>query len=251
MRLTRLDALRGLAMVWMTLFHLCFDLNQFGWISQDFYRDPLWTSQRTVIVSLFLLCAGAAQAAAIAQRQSTKRFARRWLQIAGCAGLVSMGSWWMFPGSWIYFGVLHGMAVMLLILRWAALRWPGDDRRWWLAGAVAIALAWAGPGLIAAHPALSVFNQSGLNWIGLISQKPVTEDHVPVLPWLGLMIWGHVGMRHLLRHHLAWLESPLPRTLHRPLQLLAGLGGWSLTYYMLHQPVMIAALITVGWLMGS
>lgn len=118
MRLTRLDALRGLAMAWMTLFHLCFDLNQMGWLTQDFYRDPLWTTQRTLIVSLFLLCAGAGQAAAIEQRQDLKRFGRRWLQIASCACLVSLGSWWMFPGSWIYFGVLHGMAVMLLILRW-------------------------------------------------------------------------------------------------------------------------------------
>ena len=50
----RLDALRGLAMVWMTVFHFCFDLNHFGHIRQDFYGDPFWTWQRTAIVSLFL-----------------------------------------------------------------------------------------------------------------------------------------------------------------------------------------------------
>ncbi|MGJ8868484.1 heparan-alpha-glucosaminide N-acetyltransferase domain-containing protein, partial [Salmonella enterica] len=47
-RLDALDAVRGLAMVWMTLFHLSFDLNQFGHWRQDFYNDPFWTWQRTL-----------------------------------------------------------------------------------------------------------------------------------------------------------------------------------------------------------
>ena len=37
------DALRGLAMLWMTAFHFSFDLNYFGFIHQDFYRNPVWT----------------------------------------------------------------------------------------------------------------------------------------------------------------------------------------------------------------
>ena len=36
---------------------------------------------------------------------------------AGCAVLVSIGSWWMVPRSFITFGVLHGIAVMLIVVR--------------------------------------------------------------------------------------------------------------------------------------
>ena len=57
-RLDSVDALRGLAMLWMTVFHFSFDLNQFGYIRQNFHLDPVWTWQRTAIVSLFLFCAG-------------------------------------------------------------------------------------------------------------------------------------------------------------------------------------------------
>ena len=53
-RLDGIDALRGAAIVWMTLFHFCFDLNHAGFIRQDFYSDPFWTWQRSAIVSLFL-----------------------------------------------------------------------------------------------------------------------------------------------------------------------------------------------------
>lgn len=57
-RLDALDALRGVAMLWMTLFHFSFDPNHFDRTQQDFYRNPFWTWQRVLIVSLFLLCSG-------------------------------------------------------------------------------------------------------------------------------------------------------------------------------------------------
>jgi uncharacterized membrane protein len=98
-RFDRLDALRGTAIVWMAAFHFCFDLNHFGWVRQNFYTDPFWTVQRSCIVSLFMFCAGMGQAVALHQGQGWRRFWRRWLQVAGCALLVTAGSWWMFPRS--------------------------------------------------------------------------------------------------------------------------------------------------------
>ena len=116
-RLDRLDALRGFALVWMAAFHFSFDLANERLIDANFYTDPLWTTQRTCILSLFLLCAGAGQAVATDQGQSWARFWRRWAQIVGCAALVSAGSAFMFPNRWISFGVLHGMAEMLIVAR--------------------------------------------------------------------------------------------------------------------------------------
>ena len=77
-RFAGIDALRGAAMLWMTAYHFCFDLQHFGYTRQNFYEDPFWTWQRTGIVSLFLLCAGAGQAIAVLQGQSWPRFWRRW-----------------------------------------------------------------------------------------------------------------------------------------------------------------------------
>lgn len=236
-RLDRLDALRGLAMVWMTAFHFSFDLNYFGWIRQDFYRDPVWTWQRTVILSLFLLCAGAGQAIASHQGQSWQRFWRRWAQVAGCALLVSAGSYVMYPQSFIYFGVLHGIALMMLIVRLTA----GWGAWLWLLGALAIVLKFVATGVIEGDAALQFLNTRPWNWLGLISVKPVTEDYVPLIPWLGLMWWGAAAAQWSLRHRPALLNGPLPG----PLRWLAWLGTWSLLYYLLHQPVMIGLLEVV------
>ena len=234
-RFDRIDALRGLAIVWMTIFHFCFDLNYFGWIRQNFMLDPFWTWQRTSIVSLFLFCAGLAQAVAWSQGQGWPRFWRRWAQIAGCAILVSAGSWLMFPHTFIYFGVLHGIALMLVIVRLTA-GWGG----WlWPAGLAAILLPLAAAPLHAAIDSLHVLNTRWLNWIGFVSVKPATEDYVPLLPWLGVMWWGMAAGQWLLQRRQALLQGSVPRACAP----LAWMGRWSLSWYMLHQPVLIGALL--------
>lgn len=239
-RLDSVDALRGFAMLWMTAFHFSFDLNQLGLIQQNFYDDPLWTWQRTAIVSLFLFCAGMGQAIAVAQGQSWQRFWRRWALVALCALLVTAGSWWMFPKSYIYFGVLHGMALMLIVARLTA-HWG----RWlWLAGVLAIAskfIAEYAMSTWATGQFVAFFNTPVLNWLGWITQKPVTEDYVPLFPWLGVMWWGVAVGNWLVRRKGRFGTSSLVP----PLVPLAALGRWSLSYYMLHQPVLIGTLILV------
>jgi uncharacterized membrane protein len=254
-RFDRLDVLRGLAMAWMTAFHFSFDLNWFGLIRQDFYRDPVWLVQRTAILSLFLLSAGMGQAIAQTQGQRWPRFWRRWARIALAAALVSVGSWWSFPRSWISFGVLHGMALMLPLTR--GLLGTRLARPWTLAllGALLIVAGPLGCAWLtqAGTPGLAAWLDSRwLYGIGWITHKPRTEDYVPLLPWWGVMLLGAALALRLLRGTApdparrsargfsarALLTGPVPK----PLRWLAVLGRWSLLYYLLHQPVLIGAL---------
>lgn len=237
-RLDTLDALRGFAVVWMTLFHFCFDLNQFGYTQQNFYADAFWTGQRTAIVSLFLFCAGLGQAVAVQQAQSLKRFWRRWLQVASCALLVTAGSYLMYPKSFIYFGVLHGIAVMLLVMRLTS----GWGRWLWWAGGLVFAIKAIAPYAHEYWPGIDFLHQPAFNWLGFISRKPMTEDYVPLLPWLGVMWWGLAAGQWLLAQRPQWLGHTVP-VATAP---LAWLGRWSLSWYMLHQPVLIGALMALA-----
>lgn len=237
-RFFALDALRGAAIVWMTMYHFCFDLNYFGYVRQDFYGDPFWTWQRTAIVSLFLFTAGVGQAVAVQQGQSWPRFWRRWAQIVGAALLVSAASYAVFPNSFIYFGVLHGMALMLLIVRLTA-AWGG----WlWGVGAAVVALKFIA---ISAHihwPEIEFLNASYFNWLGLISRKPQTEDYVPIVPWLGVMWWGAAAGHWALRRRAHWFAADVTVMGRR----LAWLGRHSLLYYLLHQPVLMGLLMALA-----
>lgn len=242
-RFDRLDALRGVAMLWMTVFHFCFDLNHFRFIAQDFYRDPFWTWQRTAIVSLFLFCAGLGQAIAHAQHLSWSRFWRRWAQVVGAALLVSAGSYLVFPQSFIYFGVLHGIALALLLVRltagWGAWLWP--------LGALAMALPWLLPPWLHGLGWAELFNGRALNWLGPITRKPVTEDYVPLLPWLGVVWWGMAAGQWVLAQRPQWLAGQLTG----PGRVLAAWGRWSLSYYLLHQPVLMGLLAAAAWWLGA
>jgi len=229
----RLDALRAVAIVWMAVFHFCFDLNYMRLLTpmQAFTRDPFWTTQRACIVSLFLLCAGLSQAVALHAGQGWPRFWKRWAQVAGCAVLVSAGSAVMFPQSFIYFGVLHGLAVMLVLCRLAA-----PLRAWlWPLAAVCVVL----PRFVQ-HP---FFDTRFTNWTGLVTHKPVTEDYVPVLPWLGVMLFGLAAGQWLLANRPQVLTGALPAALSFPLKPMAALGRWSLSFYMVHQPVLLGCLM--------
>ena len=229
-------------MLWMTAFHLCFDLSHLGWIQQNFYADPFWTWQRTGIVSLFLFAAGFAQAVAVEQGQDWRRFSQRWVQVSACAVLVSLGSWLMFPQSWIYFGVLHGLAIMLVLVRWVAVR------RMPCGGVAGVGLT-----LVVLHGLVlqaglagwwpEVFNTSSLNWLGLNWRKPITDDFVPLVPWMGVVFWGLACGQWMTRSvsAQAWqtrLQQPLPAGW----RWLGWLGQHSLPYYMFHQPVLIGLL---------
>jgi uncharacterized membrane protein len=231
-RFDRLDALRGAAIVWMAVFHFCFDLNYYRLLTpvQNLYADPFWTLQRAAIVTLFMFTAGLSQAVAQDAGQGWPRFWKRWLQIAACALLVSAGSALMFPKSWISFGVLHGFAVMLVLARVAA-----PMRLWLLPLGLVLLLL---PQLVQ-HP---FFDARLTNWVGLVTRKPVTEDFAPVLPWLGVMLWGLAAGQWLLSHRRPVMSGALPL----PLQPLAALGRWSLSFYMLHQPVLIGVIL--AWL---
>jgi uncharacterized membrane protein len=112
----------------------------------------------------------------------------------------------------------------------------------WPLGVLAIGISLAGTSTIEVWPALEVLNTPWLNWLGVISRKPVTEDYVPLLPWLGVMWWVMATGRWVLREQAQWLGSGAPARGGR--KALVQLGRWSLCYYLLHQPV----LMGLSWL---
>jgi uncharacterized membrane protein len=84
-----------------------------------------------------------------------------------------------------------------------------------------------------------VLNGRGLNWLGLISRKPITEDYVPLLPWMGVMWWGMAAAQLALAR--GWLLPAQRRSVGARMGL-AFVGRWSLSWYMVHQPLLMGLL---------
>jgi uncharacterized membrane protein len=228
-RVFGIDVLRGLAILLMIVYHFSFDLRFYHVTRSDFEHDPFWLAFRALIVTGFMLLVGIGLVlAARAQRPAADAvplFWRRIAIIAACALLASAASYALFPQSFIYFGILHAIAVA------SVLAWPFVQRpRLALVAGILIVAS----GLWLSNP---IFDQRALSWIGFTTTKPNTEDYVPLAPWMGVVLLG-VALGHaLVAQHF------------RPVAALARAPGWlawcgrhSLAIYMAHQPVLLGVL---------
>jgi uncharacterized membrane protein len=224
-RLEGLDALRGIAMVAMIGYHFCFDLRWFGHARWDFEHDLRWIAARSLILSSFLLLAGVSLVLAARRSDAGPAFVRHLARIAAAALLVSVASYLAFPQTFIRFGVLHAIAVSLVL----ASPLVAHPRT-----ALAIGIVVIVAGLTFAHAA---FDAPLLHWIGFMTHRPATEDYVPLFPWSGVLLLGIP-----LGHALAARGPGALGVLARAPRLLAFLGRHGLAVYLVHQPVLIALL---------
>lgn len=228
-RLALIDALRGFAVAQMIVYHFIYDLDHFGWVALRMKLDQPWVGWRTAIVTQFLLLVGVSLVLRMSFKPGLGDFLRRWAEVAAAAALVSVGSWLVFGPRFIWFGILHFIALALLLVR-PLVRLGA----WNLALAVVAFGAW----LAYADPA---FNATPANVIGFITQKPRTEDYVPLFPWLAAVLAG-VGLGTLWQRSGWRVPALLAPVERRPPRMLLLLGTWALTVYLVHQPLLMGAL---------
>lgn len=246
-RVDLVDAARGFAVAMMVAYHACFDLTYYGWAHWAMLDDIGWIAWRSTIVAGFLFVVGLSLALRDDRERGTpsaayasRPFLIRMGQIAMAALFVTAGSAMLFPQSFIYFGVLHFVVAAL----WIARRAPR-------LGAWAIAIG-VGVLVIGAGAGSTSFDPKAVNWIGFAATKPITEDYVPLVPWLGVVLIG-CGAGALWSRR-EWRLGPFARAWHgtpRALRrLLVTTGRWSLTIYLVHQPLMLGAMGAVKQVTG-
>jgi uncharacterized membrane protein len=224
-RLAVVDALRGVGIVLMVAYHFAFDLAWFRMIRADFNHDRFWLVARVVIVTIFLALVGVCLVLAKRAHPGPQPFWRRVALIAACAVLVTIASYLTFPQTFITFGILHAIAVSSVLARPLL----GFPRLAFVSGIAIVALG--------AMVQLPVFDRPWLNWIGMMTHKPATEDYVPLFPWLGVVLIG-VAFGALLPR----MQRALVAANRFAPAWLAWLGRHSLVIYLVHQPLLVGAL---------
>jgi len=224
-RVAGVDAIRGFALCLMFVYHFAFDLRLYGVIAASFENDPFWLGFRALIVSMFMALVGVSLVLADRAGATPSHFWRRVAVIGACALAVTAASWLAFPRSFIYFGILHCIAVAS-VLAWPFVRRPRT--------AFVIGCAVVVAGLALSHP---MFDTRPLSVFGFVAHKPITEDYVPLAPWGGVVFIG-VALGNLLAVHSFGAAAPLAAA---PVWL-RWLGRHSLAVYMVHQPILLGVL---------
>jgi uncharacterized membrane protein len=227
-RFPALDAARGVAIVAMVVYHTVWDLGFLRIIAEPVALDPPWQAFARTIAASFLLLVGVSLVLAHGGGFSMPAFSRRLAFVGGAAVLVTAATYALFPDSYVFFGILHAIALGS-ILALPFLRLPT------ILIAAAAALVFAMPLLVSGvdHPAFA--------FLGLRSTPPRTNDYVPLFPWFGFILTGIVAAR---------LGSRLPgadrarewRAGDRLTKGLVWAGRRSLPIYLIHQPLLLALL---------
>lgn len=218
-----LDSARGIAVIAMILYHACWNLIYFGILPQDILHSLGWKLSGGTIAAAFLAISGASLTLAHSGGFRSNLFWKRLLKIAAAAALVSIATWFLFPDSFIFFGILHCLAVTSL-LALPFLKAPA-----WLC-AVASFCALFAPYLFRQ----SFWDIPWLDWIGFGISTPVTNDYVPVFPWLGFVLAGLLLGRIFIGRYSIGSGNILSR-------MLVWAGRWSLAIYLIHQPLLFGA----------
>ncbi|SCM77739.1 conserved membrane hypothetical protein [uncultured Pleomorphomonas sp.] len=236
-RLPLIDAVRGLLLLAMASYHFSWDLANVRLVSWGVAVDPAWRAYAAAIAGGFLLMSGLSFRLAERGGFDPLRYGVRLVRLALAAAAVSIGTYLVFPDAWVFFGILH-MMLLASLLAPLLVRLPDVLLVLLAAAALTLPHVWRSP----------AFDGIGWGFLGLAETPPVSNDLVPLFPWIAPYIVGLVAGGPLARRETGWGGArPLPRGS----RWLAWLGRHSLAFYLLHQPILyglavgLAALIPV------
>jgi uncharacterized membrane protein len=238
-RFWEIDALRGIAVVAMVLYHFSYDLAYFGLFDVGFFRSGLGLNTGRMIGGSFIFLAGLSLTlsygrATVARPLGGKLFRKylaRGLRIISYGLVITLLTWIFLPNEMIVFGILHLIgASIILAYPFLTLKLPNV-----VLGAACIAVGFLLRGLDVDSP-----------WLVWLGTDPTffMLDYWPIFPWFGVILFGVAAGNALYGDRRKQAAPPTPRP--QAVRPLAFLGRHSLVVYLVHQPVLLAALILLG-----
>lgn len=237
-RIGAIDIARGVALVAMTIFHFCWDLAMFRLINPEVMTSPAMIWFARSIAGSFLFLVGFSLVLAHSKGINWPGFFYRLALIVGAAALITSVTYFATPEAYIYFGILHSIAVASVLgLAFLNLDWRVT---------ITIALIFLFGRSMLSTPALDA---PVWWWTGLSVNFADSNDYVPIFPFFGMVLLGVAGAR------LASASGTLQKFNRLDgnnaiSRLLEFIGRNSLAYYLLHQPVMLAILSGFLWVSG-
>lgn len=232
-RLEAIDLARGLALAAMAIYHFAWDLEFFGYAPPGMIAETGWKLFARTIATSFLFLVGVSLFLAHGRGLRLKPFLRRLAMVVIAAASITLVTYIVVPGGFIFFGILHQIA-LASVLGLFFLRLPAT-----------ITLILAALMIAAPHFARhAIFNHPALWWVGLSTVNPSSNDYVPLFPWFACVLAGIATARMAnnagLFSRMATRNMPAWTT---PLQFA---GRHSLAVYLIHQPVLIGSLWLVA-----
>ena len=243
-RFWEVDAVRGVAIVMMVIFHLMWDLWAFGVLPNVVLWAGFWKYFQRTTATLFIMLVGVSLTISyhrtLASRGSKGlywKFFRRGLMIFGLGMLITLVLWVLQTArlfqAHVEFGVLH-LIGFSIIVAYPFLRFRWLNLFLWMVFFVA--------GSFVQHMHVDT---TWLAWLGITPVPYTPVDFFPVIPWFGVVLLG-IFLGNTL-YPEGFRGFPLiDYSMAVPVRFLDFLGRHSLLIYMIHQPILFAILMLIG-----
>ncbi|HIH37928.1 DUF1624 domain-containing protein [Candidatus Woesearchaeota archaeon] len=241
-RFWEIDALRGIAIFMMVIYHTLYDLAVFGQVSIDVLHG-FWRYFARATAILFLLLLGISAAVSLQRGRAHKVFFKRGLIVFGWGMLITLVTYLLLHEGFVIFGILHLIGISIILLPFF------HDKKVFTSLTIILLLV---------LPFLFPFIQAGsipLIPFGLPPSDFYSVDYYPLIPWFGVILLGllagnflyHNGKRAYSVKKFSFLPlTPLTTPLTTLTSALGFMGKHSLAIYLLHQPIIIALLSMAG-----
>ncbi|TIY10607.1 MAG: DUF1624 domain-containing protein, partial [Mesorhizobium sp.] len=166
-RIIAIDVARGVALLAMASYHFTWDLEFFGYTDPGLTAFGWWKFYARCIASTFLFLVGVSLFLAHGKQIRWNGFWKRFAMVAGAALAISAATRLATPDSFIFFGILHEIALASL-LGLAFLRLPA------LLTLVVAAFVITAPLYLRSE----IFDHPALWWVGLSATNPRSNDYV-------------------------------------------------------------------------
>lgn len=231
-RIWEIDFLRGLSIILMVFYHLGYDLTEFCGIRRLLGIEINLSSTflevaQYFFAGLFIVLCGISSTL-------SRNNVRRALRILVVAVIIFIVTYFYRPSEAIYFGILHCLGVCILIHGLT------------LQKARALTFAAVGAVVLGLSAALSLVMKNvtvPFNWLlplGIHRPTYASLDYFPLLPWLGVYLAGAVLGKSIYAPKRSLIPGRWPET------FINVAGRHCLLIYVIHQPIILAALYLSG-----
>ncbi len=219
----------------MAVYHTVYDLDSFGGYAVE-ATSGFWARFADATATSFLFLVGVSLAISHARasregRDSFRKYLLRGLRVLGY-GMLLTAMFWVFGLGYVVFGILHLIGVSI-ILSYPVLRHRFVNL---FLGVAVLAVGFY-------MTAVGVSSESPwLLPLGIVPENLPMPDYRPLFPWFGMVLLGLFAGNVVYGDGRTLTEGRAPFFV-RP---LLPLGRNSLFIYLVHQPIIIAALALAG-----
>jgi uncharacterized membrane protein len=219
-RIWEVDFVRGIALIMMIYFHVVSDMGEFFGYHTRYFSGPNFYIGKISAI-LFILVSGVSCS-------FSRNNVKRGVKVFGIAMVITVVTYFFDPQYCVKFGILHFLGIAMILYPLV--------RKLNKYAVILLGTLFIICGYIFSNISI---NHNYLFPLGIISESFTSGDYYPLIPWLGVFLYGSALGRILYPSRRSIFKGNLKET------VVNKAGKHTLFIYVVHQPLIMLILTII------